>query len=128
MQRTRWKILKTSSTCSMRQSTAWAIWTTRSKSKTWNGIQNDWFKVVFACSMIYEFCCRAKKHLLDESRRKHEDLEFQLMELEAKYESELEDIQNRLVFEQDNLLNIFKQRQVLGRLGSTVYLNENPKA
>jgi hypothetical protein len=34
------------------------------------------------------------------------------MELEAKYESELEDIQNRLVFEQDNLLNVFKLRQV----------------
>lgn len=34
------------------------------------------------------------------------------MELEAKYESELEDIQNRLVVEQDNLLNVFKLRQV----------------
>ena len=35
------------------------------------------------------------------------------MELEAKYESELEDIQNRLVIEQDNLFNVFKQRQVI---------------
>ena len=34
------------------------------------------------------------------------------MELEAKYESELEDIQNRLIKEQDNLLNAFKQRQI----------------
>ena len=52
-----------------------------------------------------------KQHVLDESKRTHEDLEFQLMELEAKYESELEDIQNRLIKEQDNLLNAFKQRQ-----------------
>lgn len=53
-----------------------------------------------------------KQRNLDESKRQHEDLEFQLMELEAKYESELEDIQNRLIKEQDNLLNAFKQRQV----------------
>lgn len=53
-----------------------------------------------------------KQRLLDESKHQHEDLEFQLMELEAKYESELEDIQNRLIKEQDNLLNAFKQRQV----------------
>lgn len=52
-----------------------------------------------------------KQHALEESKRTHEDLEFQLMELEAKYESELEDIQNRLIKEQDNLLNAFKQRQ-----------------
>lgn len=52
-----------------------------------------------------------KHHALEESKRTHEDLEFQLMELEAKYESELEDIQNRLIKEQDNLLNAFKQRQ-----------------
>ena len=52
-----------------------------------------------------------KQHALEESKRVHEDLEFQLMELEAKYESELEDIQNRLIREQDNLLNAFKQRQ-----------------
>jgi hypothetical protein len=52
-----------------------------------------------------------KQHALEESRRVHEDLEFQLMELEAKYESELEDIQNRLIKEQDKLLNAFKQRQ-----------------
>ena len=52
-----------------------------------------------------------KQHALEESKRVHEDLEFQLMELEAKYESELEDIQNRLIKEQDKLLNAFKQRQ-----------------
>jgi hypothetical protein len=51
-----------------------------------------------------------KIHSLDEAKRTHEDLEFQLMELEAKYESELEDIQNRLIGEQDALLNAFKQR------------------
>ena len=53
-----------------------------------------------------------KERILEESKRTHEDLEFQLMELEAKYESELEDIQNRLIKEQDNLLNAFKQRQI----------------
>ena len=52
-----------------------------------------------------------KEHTLEEAKRTHEDLEFQLMELEAKYETELEDIQNRLIKEQDNLLNAFKQRQ-----------------
>ncbi len=52
-----------------------------------------------------------RQHALEESKRSHEDLEFQLMELEAKYESELEDIQNRLIREQDKLLNAFKQRQ-----------------
>ena len=50
--------------------------------------------------------------MLEEAKHKHEDLEFQLMELEAKYESELEDIQNRLIIEQDNLLSVFRQRQV----------------
>ena len=60
----------------------------------------------------YETFKAQKQHSLDESKRTHEDLEFQLMELEAKYESELEDIQNRLIKEQDNLLNAFKQRQV----------------
>ena len=49
-----------------------------------------------------------KEHSLEEAKRSHEDLEFQLMELEAKYETELEDIQNRLIKEQDNLLNAFK--------------------
>ena len=52
-----------------------------------------------------------KERTLEEAKRTHEDLEFQLMELEAKYETELEDIQNRLIKEQDNLLNAFKQRQ-----------------
>jgi len=52
-----------------------------------------------------------RQHALEESKRSHEDLEFQLMELEAKYESELEDIQNRLIREQDKLLGAFKQRQ-----------------
>jgi hypothetical protein len=52
-----------------------------------------------------------KEHSLEEAKRLHEDLEFQLMELEAKYETELEDIQNRLIKEQDILLNTFKQRQ-----------------
>lgn len=52
-----------------------------------------------------------KERTLEEAKRSHEDLEFQLMELEAKYETELEDIQNRLIKEQDNLLNAFKQRQ-----------------
>lgn len=51
-----------------------------------------------------------KEHSLEEARRAHEDLEFQLMELEAKYETELEDIQNRLIKEQDSLLNLFKHR------------------
>ncbi len=53
-----------------------------------------------------------KEHSLEEAKRLHEDLEFQLMELEAKYETELEDIQNRLIKEQDIILNTFKQRQV----------------
>ena len=44
-----------------------------------------------------------KEHTLEEARRAHEDLEFQLMELEAKYETELEDIQNRLLKEQFQL-------------------------
>jgi hypothetical protein len=52
-----------------------------------------------------------KEHSLEDAKRMHEDLEFQLMELEAKYETELEDIQNRLIKEQDSLLNAFKQRQ-----------------
>ena len=52
-----------------------------------------------------------KEHALEDAKRAHEDLEFQLMELEAKYESELEDIQNRLIKEQDNLLSAFKLRQ-----------------
>jgi hypothetical protein len=52
-----------------------------------------------------------KEHSLEEAKHIHEDLEFQLMELEAKYETELEDIQNRLIKEQDHLLNVFKQRQ-----------------
>jgi hypothetical protein len=57
-------------------------------------------------------CLRAQReHALDEAKHIHEDLEFQLMEIEAKYETELEDIQNRLIKEQDNLLGIFKQRQ-----------------
>jgi hypothetical protein len=52
-----------------------------------------------------------KTHALDEARHAHEDLEFQLMEIEAKYETELEDIQNRLIAEQDHLLSMFEQRQ-----------------
>ena len=52
-----------------------------------------------------------KEHSLEDAKRIHEDLEFQLMELEAKYETELEDIQNRLIKEQDSLLSAFKQRQ-----------------
>lgn len=53
-----------------------------------------------------------KEQALDEAKRAHEDLEFQLMELEAKYETELEDIQSRLINERDNLLQAFKARQV----------------
>jgi hypothetical protein len=66
----------------------------------------------YLINFTFFFFVRTKHHLLEESKHKHEDLEFQLMELEAKYESELEDIQNRLVIEQDNLFNVFKQRQV----------------
>ncbi|CAF0719812.1 unnamed protein product [Brachionus calyciflorus] len=52
-----------------------------------------------------------KEHALEEARRAHEDLEFQLMELEAKYETELEDIQTRLIKEQEILIESFKQKQ-----------------
>ena len=52
-----------------------------------------------------------KEQALEEAKRAHEDLEFQLMELEAKYETELEDIQTRLVTERDHLLQAFKSRQ-----------------
>ena len=63
-------------------------------------------------NLDYENLKSQKQQCLDDAKRTHEDLEFQLMELEAKYESELEDIQNRLIKEQDNLLNAFKQRQL----------------
>lgn len=62
-------------------------------------------------SAHYDTLRAQKEHSLDEAKHIHEDLEFQLMELEAKYETELEDIQNRLISEQDNLLRIFRQRQ-----------------
>lgn len=54
-----------------------------------------------------------KEHALDEARRAHEDLEFQLMELEAKYETELEDIQTRLINEQEILIESFKHKNCL---------------
>ncbi|RNA27518.1 pleckstrin homology-like domain family B member 2 isoform X1 [Brachionus plicatilis] len=54
-----------------------------------------------------------KEHALEEARRAHEDLEFQLMELEAKYETELEDIQTRLINEQEILIESFKQKNCL---------------
>ena len=52
-----------------------------------------------------------KERALDDARHMHEDLEFQLMEIEAKYETELEEIQNRLIREQDALLHAFGRRQ-----------------
>lgn len=60
----------------------------------------------------WELMKAQKEQALDEAKRVHEDLEFQLMELEAKYETELEDIQSRLISERDHLLQAFKMRQV----------------
>lgn len=60
----------------------------------------------------WEMVKAQKEQALDDAKRAHEDLEFQLMELEAKYETELEDIQSRLITEQDHLLQAFKSRQV----------------
>lgn len=54
-----------------------------------------------------------KEHALEEAQRAHEDLEFQLMELEAKYETELEDIQTRLINEQEILIESFKYKNCL---------------
>lgn len=54
-----------------------------------------------------------KEHALEEAQRAHEDLEFQLMELEAKYETELEDIQSRLINEQEILIESFKYKNCL---------------
>ena len=53
-----------------------------------------------------------KKELLAETRRKHEDLEFQLMELETRCEAELEQAEEQFQHEQIVVAQNSKLRQV----------------
>jgi len=53
-----------------------------------------------------------KKEIIDEARRKHEDLEFQLMELETRCEAELEQAEEHFQNEQIIISQNSKIRQV----------------
>jgi hypothetical protein len=53
-----------------------------------------------------------KKEIIDEARRKHEDLEFQLMELETRCEAELEQAEEHFQNEQIIITQNSKIRQV----------------
>ena len=53
-----------------------------------------------------------KKEIIDETRRKHEDLEFQLMELETRCEAELEQAEEHFQNEQIIITQNSKIRQV----------------
>ncbi len=53
-----------------------------------------------------------KKEILAETRKKHEDLEFQLMELETRCEAELEQAENNFQNEQFIVTQNSKLRQV----------------
>ena len=53
-----------------------------------------------------------KKELLGETRRRHEDLEFQLMELETRCEAELEQAEEQFQREQILVAQNSKLRQV----------------
>jgi len=53
-----------------------------------------------------------KKEIIDEARRKHEDLEFQLMELETRCEAELEKTEEHFQNEQIIITQNSKIRQV----------------
>lgn len=53
-----------------------------------------------------------KKEILAQTRQKHEDLEFQLMELETRCEAELEQAENNLQNEQHHVTQNSKLRQV----------------
>ena len=53
-----------------------------------------------------------KKEIIAETRKKHEDLEFQLMELETRCESELEQAEEHFQNEQKLVTQNAKVRQV----------------
>ena len=56
--------------------------------------------------------CFRKKEILAQTRQKHEDLEFQLMELETRCEAELEQAETKLQNEQLLVTQNSKLRQV----------------
>ena len=62
-----------------------------------------------------------KKEIIAETRKKHEDLEFQLMELETRCEAELEQAEEHFQTEQIIVTHNSKLRQVKSFLFSRLF-------
>jgi len=66
-----------------------------------------------------------KKEIIAETRKKHEDLEFQLMELETRCEAELEQAEEHFQNEQIIVTQNSKLRQVEKRISLFFKINLN---